>query len=320
MRLIKIDAPEGKGDDVAKVAFSVEIDKVSRRQVESQHHDGRVESKDVVDIETSTPKAKRFIDALLAADFYDRDDFSINVRQPRTIISKTSLPELTRPFVEPASDILEELFQFSHITASFVGRVLIAACLIAYGMIEQKILLIVGGLLVLPLTPLLLAVSFGLRSGIWKLAGHGALAFLVATVLLAAGGGGIAALCEPPVKYNDFNTLLASFLISVVVGIGAGFANIDDSGQRQLIGLAATAQIALIPVWFGIAAVLGFPATAGQNEIIERAASFFLNTVTMIVVTFIVYTLSNAANGALKNTQTEPNHSANPLKNERGIA
>jgi hypothetical protein len=305
MRLIKIDAPEGKGDDVAKVAFSVEIDKVSRRHAQSQRSDGRLERKDVVDIETSTPKAKRFIDALLAAPFFNREDFSINVRQPRTIISGTSLHELTKPFVEPASDILEELFQFSHITASFVGRVVVAACLIAYGMIEQKILLLVGGLLVLPMTPLLLAVSFGIRSGIWKLAGQGALAFLVATLLLFLGGAGVAALSAPPVKYSDFNTLLASFLISVVVGIGAGFANIDDSGQRQLIGLAATAQIALIPVWFGISAVFGFPAAAGRNEIIERGASFFLNTITMIVVTLIAYTLSNAAGDSLKNIQTE---------------
>jgi hypothetical protein len=305
MRLIKIDAPEGKGDDVSRVAFSVEIEKVTRRQVESRYSDGRVERKDVVDIETSTPKGKHFIDALLAADFYDRDDFSINVRQPRTLISKTSLHELTKPFVEPATDILEELFQFSHITAGFVGRVTIAACLIAYGMIQQQLLLLIGGLLVLPLTPLLLAISFGLRSGIRKLAGQGALAFVTATALLVFGGAVVAALSEPPIKYNDFNSLQASFLISVVVGVGAGLANIDDSGQRQLIGLAATAQIALIPVWFGICAVFGFPASISQNEIIERAASFFLNTVTMIVVTFIVYTLSKAAGGALKNIQTE---------------
>ena len=69
MRLIKIDAPAGKGDEVAKIAFSVEIEKVSRRQIETHYSDGRVEKKDVVDIETSTPQGKRFIDALLAADF-----------------------------------------------------------------------------------------------------------------------------------------------------------------------------------------------------------------------------------------------------------
>jgi len=320
MRLIKITAPEGLGERVAKIAFAVEIEKVSRWQLESHASDGGIERKDVVDLETSTPKAKHFIDALLEADFYSRDDLTISVRQPRAIISKTTLHELTKPFVEPATDIMEELFQFSHVTASFVGRVLVASVLIAYGMIEQKLLLMIAGLLVLPLTPLLLAVSFGARTGVWKLVGQGALAFLIVTVLLFAGGAGIAALTEPPIKYQDFNSLTVSLLISLAVGAAAVFANTDDAGQRQLIGLAAAAQIALVPVWFGISAVFGFPATVGQNEIMERVASFFLNSITIIVVSFIVYSLTKAASGALKKIQAEPKHSPNPLKNEQRIA
>jgi hypothetical protein len=301
MRLVKVASPEGKGDDVAKLAFSVEIDKISRHQVESLHSDGKVERKDVVDIQTSTPKAKRFIDALLAAEFFDRKDFTIAVRQPRAIVSDTKFHELTKPFVEPATDILEEVWQFSQITISFVVRVSIAACFLAYGMIEQKILLIIAGLFILPLLPLLTGISFGARSKIWKLVGQAALAFLIVTVLLFLGGAIIAAFSEPPVKYNDFNTLSVSFLISLATGIAAGFANIDDVGQRQFIGLAATAQIALLPVWFGICAVLGFPPTDSRSEITSRAATFFINVVTIIATTFIIFTLTKAANGAVTN-------------------
>ena len=164
MRLIKVNAPQGKGKDVAQTAFSVGIEKVSFFQIESLHADGQTENKDSVDIETSTPKGKRFIDALLKADFYNQKEFTINIRQPRSIISSDSLRELTIPLTEPAPDILEELWQFSHITYGFIGRVLIAAFLMAYGLIEQKILLIIAGLLFLPLLPLLLAVSFGIRT------------------------------------------------------------------------------------------------------------------------------------------------------------
>ncbi len=161
MRLITTAAPEGRGDDVARTAFSVGIEKVSRRQIESQSADGKTETKDVIDIETSTPLAKRYIDAVLAADFYNREDFSITVRQPRSIIFKNGFRELTRPLVQPATDIFEELWQFSHITVAFVGRVFIAACLLAYGLIEQNTLLIIAGLLFLPLLPLLLGIGFG---------------------------------------------------------------------------------------------------------------------------------------------------------------
>jgi hypothetical protein len=305
MRSITVASPEGRGDAVAKVAFSVEIDKISRRQLESYQSDGKVERKDVIDIETSTPKGKRFLDELLAADFYNREDFTISVRQPRSILSKTGWHELTKPFVEPAGDVLEELWQYSQLTASFVVRIFIASCLLADGMIEQKILLLIAGLLFLPLTPLLLAVSFGARAKIWKLTGQGALAFLIATILLFLGGAAIAAISEPPIKYSDFNTLLVSFLISVAVGIAAAFANIDEVGQRQLIGLAATAQIALIPVWFGICAVFGFPTTDSRSDILSRAASFFLNSFTIIVSGFFVYLVSNAASVSLQRLETE---------------
>ena len=298
-----VNAPEGRGDDVAGVAFSVEIDKVSHRQVESHHSSGKVERKDVVDIETSTPKGKRFIDALLASDFYNRDDFTISIRQPRSILSPTPFHELTKPFVEPATDILEEVWQFSQITVSFVARVSIAACFLAYGMIEQKILLIFAGLLILPLLPLLTAISFGTRAKILKVVGQGGLAFLIVTILLFLGGAIIASFSEPPVKYNDFNTLFVSFLISLGTGIAAGFANIDDVGQRQFIGLAATAQIALLPVWFGICTVLGFPPTDSQSEITSRAATFFINVLTIIVTTFIIFSLTKAANGAVANVK-----------------
>ncbi|HLM02400.1 MAG TPA: hypothetical protein VK400_15215, partial [Pyrinomonadaceae bacterium] len=184
MRLIMVNAPEGRGRDIAQIAFDAGVSKVSHRQVTSHQSDGKTETKDVVDVETSTPKAKRYIDGVLAADFYSPDDITISVRQPRAVISKDDIRDLTRPLVEPATDIFEELWQFTHITFGFVGRFFLAACLLAYGLIQQNTLLIIAGLLFLPLLPLLLSVGFGGWTKNWKLSLHGALAFLTATVLL----------------------------------------------------------------------------------------------------------------------------------------
>ncbi len=180
MRLVKITAPNDTGADIAKIAFSVGIKQVSVQKIESHSSSGEIKTKDAVDIETSTPKAKRFLDALLQSDFYDAEKISIAVRQPRSIISGESLRELTKPLVEPTTDILEELWQFSHITVGFVGRVLIAACLLAYGLIHQQTLIIIAGLLFLPLLPLLLAVGFGALTKQPKLSLQGATAFLLA--------------------------------------------------------------------------------------------------------------------------------------------
>jgi len=305
MRLVKISAPGGKGAQVAQVAFSVGINQASIQQEEILSADGEAQTKDAVDIQTSTPKSKRFVDALLATDFYNQEDYSINIRQPRSIISSESLHELTKPLVEPATDIFEELWQFSHITAGFIGRIFIAACLLAYGLIQHQTLIIIAGLLFLPLLPTLLAIGFGAWTRQWKLVGQGALAFLTATVLLILGGVLVAALSEPPLKYNEFNSLTVSFLISIAVGIAAGLASIDDVGRRELIGLAATAQIAIIPVWFGICFVFGFPVTTGENDITNRAVALLLNTLTIIVASLATYILFGAASRPLAKVRSE---------------
>jgi hypothetical protein len=291
MRLVRISAPQGKGSDVAQIAFDSGINQISVTQAEAHGRNGEVKSKEAIDIETSTPKAAEFIEKLLASDFYNAEEFTINVRQPRSIISKESIRELTKPFVEPATDVLEDLWQFTHITTSFVVRNFIAAAFIAYGMIQQQLLLIIAGLLFLPLLPILLSISFGALTRQWKLVGQAALAFLITIVLLLAGGALIAVVSSPPLRYNEFNSLAVGFLISLAVGIGAGFATTDDIGRRELLGLAATAQIVLIPVWFGISLVFGFSMTQNGSQITERAFAFVINVSTIIIAALVTYAL-----------------------------
>jgi hypothetical protein len=305
MRLVKINVPQGKSGDVANIAFLVGIKEVTVQKAESHKGSGKIENKEAIDIQTSTPKAKHFIDALLQADFYNQKDYSIAVRQPRSIISGDSLRQLTKPIVDPATDIFEELWQFSHITVGFVGRILIAACLLAYGLIHQQTLIILAGLLFLPLLPLLLAVGFGAWTKQPKLSLQGATAFLLAMALLILGGVLIASVSSPPLKYNEFNPMFVGWLISLGVGIAAGLANVDDVGNRQLIGLAATAQIAIIPVWFGICIVFGFPSTTPKDEITNRALGFGLNVLTIIVASLATYVLLGAASRSLANIKNE---------------
>jgi hypothetical protein len=127
MRLVKVNALRGEGSDVAKIAFGIGINQVGITQSVSLDAEGEQKVKDSVDIETSTPKASEFLDRLLASDFYKLDEYTINVRQPGAIISKQSASELTVPFVEPAIDILEDLWQFVHITTNFLVRNFIAS-------------------------------------------------------------------------------------------------------------------------------------------------------------------------------------------------
>lgn len=289
MRLVKVLAPIGKSESVAKLAFSCGINQVSVGRVTVLSSNQAPEEKETIDLETSTPKSKKFIDELLAADFYNSTDYSINTRQPRSILSKEQLKELTRPLVIPVSDITEELWQFSHVTTGFIGRNFIAACLLAYGLIQHQILLIIAGLLFLQLLPLLLGVSFGTLNRNWKLTGQSLAAFAAAVITMLLGGVLTALVSNPPVKYEEFNSMFVGFLISLAVGIAAGLATTDDVGRREFLGLAATAQIAIIPVWFGICLIFGFPISTGQNEIITRLLGFGLNILTIISASLITY-------------------------------
>ena len=286
MRLVKVKAPAGRGAEVAQVAFSVGISRVSVHEEHVYEQNQRRQVKDAVDIDTSTPAAKAFLDALMSAPFFDPKQYSISVRQPRTVVSPERPSNVTWPIVLPTIDVFEELWQFSHVTSSFVGRVSIAGLLLAYGMIQNKLLLIIAGLLFLPFLPLILAIGFGVWTREWRLARQGGFALAVGATLTAAGGALVALIAEPPLRFQEFSPLHTSFLISLGVGVAAGLATADDVGRRELIGLAATAQVALLPAWFGISLVFGFSASPFQ-----RLATFLVNVGTILCTSLGTYAL-----------------------------
>ena len=72
--------------------------------------------KHVVSAECSTPKAKAFIDALLSSPLFDVEECSVSSRELRGLITADGLAEITRPMVEPVPDIIEDLWQLSHVT------------------------------------------------------------------------------------------------------------------------------------------------------------------------------------------------------------
>lgn len=298
MRLVRVKTPEGQGEQVARLAFEAGVPQVTTHRQQSLKADGRKSSKDVVDVETATPTAKAFVDAVMAAPFFDPEEYSISVRQPRAVINGEGPGRLTRPLVEPTSDIFEELWQFSHVTYGFAGRILIASLLLAYGIIESKLLIIIAGLLFMPLLPLMLAMGFGLWTRQWRLAAQGLFALLVAMALAVAGGAAVALASDPPLKYGETNPLVVSFLISLAVGVAGGLATGDDVGRREMIGLAATAQIAIIPVWMGVTAVFGVPPLESSGPA-ERALTLLLNVATIIVASAVTYAVLGMKGRAL---------------------
>jgi hypothetical protein len=287
MRLVTINAPAGMGERVRETAFAAGISKVSINPIMTYTKEGEVRDMESVKVETSTPKAKSFVDALLGADYFDRGSFTFNVRQPRAIVSSEDLRELTTPLEVPPTDLFEELWQFCRITYGLLARVLIAGILIAYGVVNAKMLITIGGLLFLPVLPLIMAIAYGAAGRQWRLLGEGSLALLSTTALLFIAGVLVGLLSDPPPRSDESGTpLLVGIVLSVLVGLAGALASVDDVGRRELIGLAAAGQIGIIPVWFGVIAVMGLPGGVEHAEVWNRAASFFANLISLVVSIF----------------------------------
>jgi len=288
LRQVTVTAPEGKGSDVAEIAFSVGIRDVSLSEIRALKSDNSERRKDHLEMETATHLAKAFVEKLSSSSIFNTEEYSITIRQPRSIYSTRNVRSLTRPLVEPSSDLFQELWQFSQITFGFIGRIYIGAVLLAFGLVDYRLLFMIAGLLFIPLLPLMLGIGFSLLTRQWRLLGQSFLALLTATLLMAAGGATVALFSEPPIRYVEANSLLTGFVISLAVGVAAGLATSDDVGRREMIGLAATAQVAIVPTWFGLAAVLGLPANDSVSAK-QRAMSLGINVAGIVIASFVTY-------------------------------
>lgn len=288
MRQVTVITPEGKGADVAQIAFSVGIRDVSLNSIRALKSDQSEQRKDHLEVETATHLAKAFVEKLSTAPFFKTEEYAITVRQPRSIYSTRDIRSLTRPLVEPTSDLFQELWQFSQITFGFVGRIYIGAVLLALGIVDFRLLFMIAGLLFIPLLPLMLGIGFSLLTRQWRLLGQSLLALVTATILMAAGGMTVAFFSHPPIRYLETNSLLTGFVISLAVGIAAGLATTDDVGRREMIGLAATAQVAIVPTWLGLAMVLGLPANDAVSAK-QRAMSLLINVAGIVIASFATY-------------------------------
>lgn len=300
MRSVQVNAPKELEDQLAHLAHECDVSVVSVTNVTAIHSTGAPESKIAVSFETSTPKAKIFVERLLLSEIYDRDKVWIDVRERRAIINKDPLPDVTYPWVIPGTDVLEDLYQFSHITVGLIGRVFIAACLLSYGLLHQNLLLMIAGMMFIPMLPVLSAIGFGAWVGHWHLSFRALGVLGLTLALLFMGGLLIAAIESPPVRYDEFSSPAAGALISIAVGVAAALANTDDVGRRELIGLPATSQIAIVPAWMGLCAGLGVPASDGSGSVQQHLLSLAINMLCVVVASLVTYVAIRAPHPSLR--------------------
>lgn len=270
-------------DEAVRLAREAGIESVTVTEVFVRGPDQRRQS---LSVETSTPKAKAFIEAFLASPRLASAECTITSRELRAVLDGTPFKEITRPWSEPYPDVIQDLWQLSHVNASYIGRALGGAILLATGVIDNDPIPIVVAALFLPFLSQVLAVSFGLWSRDWRLLLHGLRAVLTSAALALAAGAAVGWIEGGPIRFEGFKGPLPSFLISGVIGAAAGLSVADDTGRRYLIGVAAAVQLAVFPAWFGAALATGLPAASITAS---RLESFLVNFATIAVAALLAY-------------------------------
>jgi len=285
MHEIRATLPPEQVAAVTRLARQAGIDRVSVADV---YVHGPDQKRQVISVETSTPKARAFVDALLGSADIRGADYSITSRELRAIVNGDDVGALTKPMSEPFPDVIQDLWQLSHLTISYIARAAAGALLLATAIIDDNAVSIVVAALFLPFLSEVLALSFGLWSRDLRLLMRGLRAIAVSTAFALAAGALVATLQGGPIHFTAFRSPLASFAISAAIGIAAGLSIADDTGRRYLIGVAAAVQLAIFPVWLGAALILGLP----PSEVVwSRLASFLINLGTISLAAVAAYAL-----------------------------
>lgn len=285
MHQVQVNTPKGKGKMVAELALEAGIQQASVSQVYAH---GPNKEQDLVSIQTDTPSARKFLDALMTASFFDPKNYNILSDNVPAVVYADEVARITQPFDIPVPNVFEELWSQNQPNPTFFAKVIVSSLLLSYGMIQKDILIMMAALLFTPFLTKVQGIGFGLLTRQWNLAARGGLLLLASSVLTMISGGIVAALLGGPLQYDGFAPLWINFLISLIIGIVAGLTTADANGRRELIAMTAAAQFATYPAWFGIVAVFGLPDT---SVIVQRWSTFFVNVGTILVVTIFVYYL-----------------------------
>jgi len=288
MHEVRVSLPPASVSEAVRLAHAVGIDRVS---VSDVFVHGPDEQAKVLSVETSTPKARAFIEIFLSSRTFSTVPSTLTSRELRAVVSHAPPADLTNPMGEPFPDVIQDLSQLSTVTASYVGRAAAGAVLLASGMIHNDPIAIVVAALFLPFLSQVLAISFGVWSRDWQLARQGFRSVLVSTALAVVAGAIVASVEGGPIGFQSFKSPLASFAISAVIGVTAGLSCADDAGRRYLIGVAGAVQFAVFPVWFGLSLVVGMPS----GEVISnRLLCFSINLLTICISAALAYAALHA--------------------------
>ena len=127
MHEIRATLPAEHVDTAARLANEAGITSVA---VSDVYFHGREEGRrKVVSVETSTPKARAFVDSLLGSPHLRDVDYSLTSRELRASVSGEDIPRPHQAHERPFPDVIQDLWQLSHLTVSYFARAAVGTAL-----------------------------------------------------------------------------------------------------------------------------------------------------------------------------------------------
>lgn len=276
--------PRGRAEALFALAREAGIEHASLHEVRVLGGQGPAEE---LKIKSSAPRVKAFLAAYLRSPLND-GSIRFSAHDVLALVDGESAREVTVPACVPFSDVQHDLWRYCHVTASFLARTVVSAALLAYAMINDDPLLIVGALIFTPFSPLVLSAAFGLAASRPELARHALRSLSLALLLTVASAAATARLAGGPVLFDRYGNLPVNFAFSIAIGVMAALADCDEVGRRQLLGLAMAYPFVKYAAWLGLALSLGFPE---GGETLRRLAAFGGNAVLMTAAAALTYRL-----------------------------
>lgn len=124
----------------------------------------------------------------MSAPFYNPVDFTIVADEVMAVISSEPPELVTRPMKISSTSILQDLWMQNHVNAAYLGRAIVSSLLVAYGLMEADMTILIIALLFTPFLTQDLAVAFGGWMRDWRLVRRGALIMGLSTLIAILAG------------------------------------------------------------------------------------------------------------------------------------
>jgi len=105
MHEIRATIPPEYVSEAAHLALAAGIERVTVAEVFVHGPDVQ---RRTLSVETSTPKARAFVEGFLGSPVFSNVDYTLTSREVRAIVDNASLSSLTRSLSEPFSDIIQD--------------------------------------------------------------------------------------------------------------------------------------------------------------------------------------------------------------------